>query len=83
PLSEYTFVDKPLHMGRFPQEVLKFPVGLGKTKVLHYGYARPEWRKEKYRKYKELNPDAKWGIKMQYESILDPNPTLKPIKEAK
>lgn len=83
PLSEYTFVDKPLHMGRFPQEVLRFPVGLGRTRVLHYGYARPEWREEKYRKYKELDPDAERGIKMQYESILDPNPTLKPIKEAK
>lgn len=82
PLSEYTFVDKPLHMGRFPKQVFDFPVGLGKTKILHYGYSKTEWREEKYRKYKELDPDARWGIRQQYESILDPNPTLKPIKGA-
>lgn len=40
------------------------------------GWSRKEDREGKYSRYKKLDPDAIYGIKAQYDSILDINPNL-------
>ncbi|HEY3426295.1 MAG TPA: glycosyl transferase family 2, partial [Negativicutes bacterium] len=42
----------------------------------HWGWARPADRLEKFYRYKKLDPKAQYGIKEQYQSILDPKPNL-------
>ena len=37
---------------------------------------KEEDRLYKYNRYKQLDPDAVYGIAEQYESILDPQPNL-------
>ena len=31
---------------------------------------------QKFKRYQSLDPDAIYGIREQYDSIMDPNPTL-------
>ncbi|MFE6078574.1 hypothetical protein ACFVQB_29420 [Paenibacillus sp. NPDC057886] len=42
----------------------------------YYGWARAEDRIRKYERYQALDPDARYGWKEQYESILDAEPRL-------
>ncbi len=63
------------HCGRFPAlEVSK--AKRSELRLKHYGWAKREDREEKARRYQELDPDAKYGWKEQYDSILDNNPQL-------
>ena len=63
------------HCGRFPSLPFASPQK-STLRVKHLGWARAEDRQNKYERYKKLDPDAKYGWKEQYESILDPDPNL-------
>jgi glycosyltransferase involved in cell wall biosynthesis len=76
PQSEpFKWGETPQHCGRFPILNLQSP-RKSMMRIKHLGWARPEDRLAKYNRYKQLDPDAKYGWKEQYESILDPNPNL-------
>ena len=64
------------HCGRFPSTVQKFIAGITPFRLKHYGWAKEEDRLAKYERYKILDPEAKYGIQGQYDSILDSNPNL-------
>jgi glycosyltransferase involved in cell wall biosynthesis len=61
------------HCGRFPMMEFQCPKK-SSLRIKHMGWSRPEDRQAKYERYKKLDPDAKYGWKEQYESILDMNP---------
>lgn len=64
------------HCGRMPSSCLKLVGVISNYRVKHYGWASPKIREAKYLRYARLDPDAKHGIKEQYDSILDDSPTL-------
>ena len=64
------------HCGRLPSSINKLLGAASDVALKHYGWAKPEDRLAKYLRYKQLDPEAKYGIKEQYDSILDPSPTL-------
>ena len=81
PDFEYTWRDTPQHCGRFPENIHQHYGEAHPLRIKHLGWMKPEDRLKKYRRYQELDPDAVYGIKEQYESILDPNPNLIPWSE--
>lgn len=76
PRFKYTWQETPLHCGRLPNNVTALPGARSELRVKHFGWATPADRELKYRRYKMLDPNARYGIKQQYESILDPHPSL-------
>ena len=72
----YSWNNSPLHCGRFPNTISHFPYTCHSARIKHYGWAQENDRKRKYERYKKLDPDAIYGWKEQYESILDPTPNL-------
>jgi glycosyltransferase involved in cell wall biosynthesis len=76
PAFPYIWKETPQHCGRFPLSISQFPYMAHPSRVKHYGWARPEDRQYKYKRYQLLDPDAKYGWREQYESILDENPNL-------
>ena len=44
-------------------------------------YSSLELRQQKIKFYKKLDPNSEWGIKAQYDSILDENPILIDFKD--
>lgn len=66
----------PQHCGSFPSTATMFLSFQSPIRLKHYGWAKAEDRLEKYKRYELLDPGAIYGIKEQYESILDPNPHL-------
>ncbi len=72
----YQWLETPLHCGRFPQNVTLLPSAVSNLRLKHFGWATTEDRQIKYTRYKEADPDGKYGILKQYESILDPKPNL-------
>lgn len=77
---EYYWTNRKLHCGSLPLNAYfcSFP---SKLQVQHLAYSTPELRKQKVDFYKNLDPEAKWGIKQQYDSILSENPTLIDFKD--
>lgn len=73
----YKWNKKAQHCGRFPVYEGSELSTETPYRIQHFGWARKEDRLEKKRRYERLDPDAVYGIKEQYESILDPNPNLK------
>lgn len=71
-----TWQETPLHCGRFPQNILTLPEARSEVKIRHLGWSKAEDRLKKYFRYKELDPHAVYGIREQYETILDPCPNL-------
>ncbi len=73
---DYFWRETPLHCGRFPMnagvKIASCPV-----RIQHWGWARPEDRREKYERYMKADPEGKSGCLDQYKSILDPNPVLR------
>ncbi len=67
--------DMAQHCGRFPAIECHQPKR-SNLRLKHYGWAREEERLAKYERYRRLDPEAKYGWKEQYDSILDPNPNL-------
>lgn len=68
--------ENPQHCGHFPSTVSRFLGSAEDLAIKHYGWATPEDRSAKYERYKRLDPEAKYGEKGQYDSILDPSPHL-------
>ncbi len=73
---QYEWEETPQHCGRFPKTILQFPMDTSPLRLKHYGWAAEGDRKTKYERYKKLDPEAKYGWKEQYDSILDPSPRL-------
>ncbi|RAW11840.1 glycosyl transferase family 2 [Paenibacillus taichungensis] len=76
PEWSYEWKETPQHCGRFPLTIQHFAYGCHSSRVKHYGWARAEDRIRKYERYQTLDPDARYGWKEQYESILDAEPRL-------
>ena len=76
PHMSYHWRQTPVHRGRFPQDVLTLPVYRSDLRVKHLGWMDPGDRLRKYRRYREADPQGKYGVSAQYESILDPHPHL-------
>jgi hypothetical protein len=73
---KYIWEETPQHCGRLPKNVFELPNALSSLRLKHFGWSTPELRKEKYDRYMTLDPGARYGVKEQYESILDENPIL-------
>lgn len=76
PNFNYIWKETPQHCGRFPINIFSFPKITSEFRVKHLGWISKEDRIEKYKRYQLLDPDAIYGVKEQYESILDTNPNL-------
>ena len=76
PGVEYKWRETPLHCGHFPVTVLQFSGKTSELRVKHYGWSKPEDRLAKSNRYKQLDSNANYGWKGQYDSILDENPHL-------
>ncbi|GEN35031.1 glycosyltransferase [Aneurinibacillus danicus] len=77
----YKWKETAQHCGRFPENILELSTGRLDIRLKHYGWASPEDRQKKYERYMQLDPEARYGWKEQYESILDPAPTLRKWEE--
>lgn len=76
PNFKYIWNETAQHCGRFPINTSTFPKATSKFRVKHLGWATQADREEKYKRYQILDPDALFGIKEQYDSILDIEPNL-------
>ena len=76
PGFHYTWNETPQHCGRFPVNTFSFPRATSEFRVKHLGWATKEDRADKYTRYQRLDPDAIYGIKEQYDSIMDTHPSL-------
>lgn len=76
PSFGYLWNDKSQHCGRFPMNIFSFEKCEIQSRIKHLGWATKEDREAKYKRYQELDPDAIYGIKEQYASILDDEPNL-------
>lgn len=76
PNCVYNWREQPLHCGRFPENILSRPFELSEYRIKHWGWYTPTLRELKHERYLRLDPNARFGWKEQYESILDPNPKL-------
>jgi glycosyltransferase involved in cell wall biosynthesis len=74
----YRWKETPQHCGRFPENIFELPHHLSELRLKHLGWANPEHRLEKYQRYLMLDPEARYGWKEQYLSILDEKPNLNP-----
>lgn len=64
------------HCGRFPKNIWRLNYVCSDIRLKHYGWADKVSREQKYKRYLSLDSKFKYGIKEQYESILDENPNL-------
>lgn len=78
PGFNYFWRESPQHCGRFPQNIYELADDISDLRLKHLGWIKPKDRVAKYERYKKLDPKAVYGIAEQYESILDPRPTLIP-----
>ena len=76
PDKTYHWLQQPQHCGRFPHTINLLPRKISDLRVKHYGWAKKEDREAKYRRYKELDPEERFGVKEQVDSILDESPRL-------
>jgi hypothetical protein len=74
PNFNYRWQETPQHCGRLPFNITELPGENSSLRLKHLGWMRPADRFIKYERYRQLDPEAMYGIKEQYESILDPNP---------
>jgi len=72
----YQWNEQPQHCGRFPNNILALPSLNSELRLKHMGWASKKDRLEKFIRYRKLDPEALFGIKKQYTSILDVNPNL-------
>jgi len=72
----YIWNETPQHCGRFPINTFSFPRAKSEFRVKHFGWAKQGDRVEKYKRYQSLDPDAIYGIREQYNSIMDTTPNL-------
>ena len=76
PDFNYTWKETPQHCGHFPKNIYELPTAKSDIRLKHFGWANEEDRIVKYNRYLRLDPGAKYGWQLQYESILDTNPNL-------
>jgi glycosyltransferase involved in cell wall biosynthesis len=81
PDFRYAWHETPQHCGRMPFNVMDLNTAAVDLGVKHMGWADANERARKYARYQALDPDARFGIREQYESILDPTPTLVPWQD--
>jgi Glycosyl transferase family 2 len=81
PDFRYLWSETAQHCGRMPANALELNSAATNLRVKHYGWADPAERARKHARYQALDPDARFGIREQYDSILDPSPTLLPWQE--
>lgn len=72
----YAFTETAQHCGRMPANVMSLPFQRSDLRLKHYGWAKEEDRIKKYKRYMKLDPDGQFGSMAQYQSILDPTPSL-------
>lgn len=73
----YKFNQIPQHCERFPINIFSHPKANIDFRIKHLGWATEKDRLEKKERYSILDPDAIYGIKEQYDSIMDKHPSLK------
>ncbi|MFP7495020.1 glycosyltransferase family 2 protein [Terribacillus saccharophilus] len=76
PAFPYEWLNTPVHCGRFPENIFQLPNSISSICIKHFGWARQADRIRKYERYQKQDPQALYGQKEQYESILDHNPNL-------
>lgn len=76
PHFPYLWRETPQHCGRFPSTINYFSYHCHPARVKHFGWAKQEDREAKYERYMRLDPNAQYGWREQYESILDKQPNL-------
>ncbi|KZZ84258.1 glycosyltransferase [Bacillus sp. SJS] len=76
PGFSYKWKETALHCGRMPENVFQLPNAISPIRVKHFGWSREKDRLEKFKRYLELDSNFHYGVKEQYESILDPHPNL-------
>jgi len=72
----YLWRETPLHCGRFPCNIGQLRGAKSEIRVKHLGWQLPADRLKKYCRYRQLDPEGKYGSLAQYLSILDPSPNL-------
>lgn len=76
---DYFWKETPLHCGRFPMNAIN-KIATCPIRIQHWGWAKPEDRREKYERYMKSDPNGEYGCMEQYKSILDANPVLRRFK---
>jgi len=76
PNFNYTWNETSQHCGRFPINTFSFKKTTSEFRIKHLGWATQKDRIEKFKRYALLDPKAIYGIKEQYDSIMDTNPNL-------
>lgn len=76
PDFNYTWNETAQHCGRFPINTFSFPKAESEFRIKHLGWSTVKNRLEKYNRYELLDPDAIYGSKEQYDSIMEVNPNL-------
>lgn len=77
----YVFRETPQHCGRMPYNCNNLSYELSDLRLKHYGWSRLEDRVDKFKRYMTLDPEGKFGVLAQYQSILDAKPNLKKWEE--
>lgn len=76
PDFNYRWNEISQHCGRFPVNTFSFPRADSEFRVKHFGWATIKDRTAKNKRYGLLDPDAIYGSKGQYDSIMDLRPNL-------
>jgi glycosyltransferase involved in cell wall biosynthesis len=76
PAFHYVWNDSNQHCGRFPLNIFSLKKAEKESRIQHFGWAREEDREAKFKRYQDLDPNAIYGIKEQYDSILAASPNL-------
>ncbi|HRD56065.1 MAG TPA: glycosyltransferase [Parachlamydiaceae bacterium] len=76
PDVDYVWKETTQHCGRFPLNIYNMAYKASELRLKHFGWAKKENRIAKYTRYQQLDPDARYGWKEQYDSILDEHPNL-------
>lgn len=71
PEFPYVWPDRARHAGRFAGNAFALQNRQSSLRIQHLGWSTEKDRLEKYRRYREIDPDAVYGVREQYESILD------------
>jgi glycosyltransferase involved in cell wall biosynthesis len=76
PAFPYRWQEGLQHCGRFPVNIFSLKKADITLRIQHLGWMTAADRAAKYQRYQALDPDAIYGIKEQYDSILDITPNL-------
>ncbi len=82
PKFHYKFLKTNQHCGRLPVNVRDLNYVDSDFRIKHLGWMKKQDRLKKYKRYQELDPEAKYGNQAQYDSILDKSPNLELFDES-